>query len=705
MPFWVRLLNVYLPRLYLQRFQLVLGALLLAYVPFALIALPAMFRSTLVLTAHGLAWVTMFTVVAAAVVMATRRIVLLCGPPRYNIDWPVPDERIGRWTFLSHLSLAAPIVVVSTYLSAVHGELGSVGAVLAALAGVAGAAAFLSIASAVYAWLVDASKTLPDLALPGTGTLFRSVHVRPVPQTWIGTMVKRFIDLVRPLLGPGYFEANGEIKTAHLYAAGVCATFGLLYWGAYFVGKPQYANDIPPLVFVLILATLVSLVLSGLSFLLDRHRVPVLLPAIAWLAFLSAVSNSDHHFELRRGEPARAPSPHEIAKTYDSVLTVVAVDGGGIQAAAWGATVLTRLEEASPGFHKSARMISAVSGGSVGTMYFLSVLRADRSPSTEELLRVREASMQGSLSEAGWGLAYPDLWRALVPIVLYRFEKDRGWAIEQAWRRHIADPSATLGEWTVGVREGWRPAMALNATGVETGQRFAFATFSPPDDWALDTVATTYPGYDIEVPTAARLSAAFPYVSPVASARPGKDIKAWHFADGGYSDNTGMVMAMRWLDTAIRHDETQFRNRAVVFIRIRSSPASAPATPKERAWAYEAIGPINTLLSVRTAAQKERAETELDFLQRLWCGKGVAVRKLEFPFELSIPGTREMKNPPLSWQLTAQEMRDLDAAWHTDRNQKELRTFLEIKSKPTAGGCAVPSVGAAGIIAAGAHAE
>jgi hypothetical protein len=230
--------------------------------------------------------------------------------------------------------------------------------------------------------------------------------------------------------------------------------------------------------------------------------------------------------------------------------------------------------------------------------------------------------------------------------------------------------------------------MALNATEVESGQRFAFATFAPPKDWAIETVATRYPGYDIEIPTAARLSATFPYVTPIAAAFPAEGVPAWHYADGGYYDNTGMGIAMRWLDAAMAGHEEDFENTAVAFVRIRSSPLPTAAEPRERAWAYTSIGPIKTLLSVRTAGQRDRAETELDFLQRLWCRRGVAVRSFEFAFDLPVPGSPgKMKNPPLSWQLTPGQVRDLQDAWVTPANTQQLAAYLALRDAPVSGEC------------------
>jgi hypothetical protein len=62
----------------------------------------------------------------------------------------------------------------------------------------------------------------------------------------------------------------------------------------------------------------------------------------------------------------------------------VAAAGGGIQAAAWTARVLTGLEEICaekrPGrFVQSLKLLSGVSGGSVGIMYFVTACKLEGS--------------------------------------------------------------------------------------------------------------------------------------------------------------------------------------------------------------------------------------------------------------------------------------------------------------------------------------
>ncbi len=688
-----RALDVWLPKLYLERFPILLLLFLPGYVLFAECAVPAMFHSTLVLTGRGLFLVTMFAFLTAMVGMALRRTVLLCGPSRFGVPWAPPPAKASYTTFFGHMAFALPLVGAAVWFSAADG-LDRGPAVLWALAGFGAAAICQAIVLAIHAWFVDATVTLPDLVFPNAEGAFKRAHGRPAPQIWPARAVQRILLTLRPYLGPGYFTPTGQVEPSQLYAIGTCGIFWLVYGGLFFLGMPRYDVGVPALVFVLLLVNVVIILLAGVAFCLDRHHLPTLLLVGVWMTLLSWGTGSDHYFRLQpEPHPLTAPSPYELARARRPLVTVVAIDGGGIQAAAWAATVLTRLESAWPGFHRSVGVISAVSGGSVGTMYFVSAMHRDGPMTDGDLDGVRAAARRASLSEAAWGLAYGDVWRALVPPIV-RFEKDRAWAMEQAWRRNFPPGQVpTLSDWIEGARAGWLPSVALNATVVESGQRFSFTTFRPPeapqvtaDDvrpWNLGTLLRDYPHHDIEMPTAARLTATFPYVTPIATARPEPGVPAWHFADGGYYDNTGMGIAMRWLDTALRGNPSDFTGASIAFIRIRSSPYTTDTPPKERAWAYDAIGPIETLVNVRNAGQLERAETELDFLMRTWHDEHVEITPFVFAFDL--PG------PPLSWQLTQRDVSRLDDAWVSSDNQGALRRLLALRDAAVAASGRAPA--------------
>ncbi len=272
----------------------------------------------------------------------------------------------------------------------------------------------------------------------------------------------------------------------------------------------------------------------------------------------------------------------QMAARFDTrpserVLVVVTCSGGGIQAAAWTAKVLTGLHERYGWrFTRSIRLISAVSGGSLGTAYYLANWdeTADQTadPFTpERIQRINRLARESSLEASVWGLAYPDLLRFISPPAVSS-TVDRGWAIEQAWSellaRDCAKPDWRLRSCVTPARNGKLPVPAFNATLAETGQRLVIAPVvlkgslaGPPE--AVEFGYLFPHGADLRVATAVRLSAAFPYVSPIS--RPHRlpmdpsvqtidaeqqrldDYRHYlqncHVVDGGYSDNEGATTA------------------------------------------------------------------------------------------------------------------------------------------------------------------
>jgi hypothetical protein len=685
----LQFLRRHLPRLYFTRFAWLLGCFLVLLVPLALRWIPTMFRSTFIVDIGGVFLVSLFATWAAFTVMSTRRVVLLYGHLRFGAEEPPISDRLPLRVVLGYLSVALPLIGSVVWLSATEGALGWM-AVAGALGGIGAGAVLMWLATLLQDFVSGPDTTLPEIVLPRSRAL-TSAHRQEMSASnglsWWG----RFLARLRPLLGPGYFAPDGRsLLPGHGFQLFLAGVFGWIYALGYFFWSPGSSRgaEAPALAFLLIAATLGTYVLGGLAFFLDRHRVPVLLTIALYCSLVWGLSGSDHYFAL--AEPtsnwASLETPSQIAAhRRQPLLAVVSVDGGGIRAAAWAARALTGIEERWPRFHESARFISAVSGGSVGTMYFVDALHPDRSPNTQELDRVRELATRGSLNEVGWGLAYPDLGHLLLPLPGWHRFEDRGLAMQRAWERDWRPRVPRLSDWIAGVREGWRPAVSFNAVGSENGQRFAFATFGPPDTWGLWTPATAYGDRDVTVSTAARMSAAFPYVSPLARAWPDTPgIYAAHLADGGYYDNTGMGLAMRWLDAALQANGHR-EDPLVLFIRLRSS--AARAEPGELL--SHPTGPLETLMNVRVAAQQERADTELEVLQRLWCLQGVEIRTFEFAFEGS--------DSPLSWQLSAAQKTAIERAWSdpTDpqggqRNTRTLELLIETTTAPPVTRCQAP---------------
>jgi hypothetical protein len=136
-------------------------------------------------------------------------------------------------------------------------------------------------------------------------------------------------------------------------------------------------------------------------------------------------------------------------------------------------------------FDHSIRLISAVSGGSVGAMYIVDAYSKGRLPPISTLdnyppIAHAEAS---SLDEVAFGLVYPDFVWSFFPFAKGFYFKpfsiingpnltsDRGSALETAWELTDTLKTATLAKWRQQVADGQLPAVIFNATLVETGER------------------------------------------------------------------------------------------------------------------------------------------------------------------------------------------------------------------------------------------
>jgi len=172
----------------------------------------------------------------------------------------------------------------------------------------------------------------------------------------------------------------------------------------------------------------------------------------SWLSVAALRLKSDHFYRIHKDSDEKdvyvaATDPGSIlarATENDDRIILVAAAGGGNQAAAWTARVMTGLEEICAEkppnrFIQSLKLLSGVSGGSVGIMYFVTACklegflsrkcsRDDRS--TGILQAVADVAKRSSLSEAIRGLTYTDFIRVVTPSFLTTFTA----TVQKVWR-------------------------------------------------------------------------------------------------------------------------------------------------------------------------------------------------------------------------------------------------------------------------------
>ncbi len=304
-------------------------------------------------------------------------------------------------------------------------------------------------------------------------------------------------------------------------------------------------------------------------------------------------------------------------------LVVVAVDGGGIRAAAWTTIVMAQLERDLPTFPYYVRVVTGASGGMVGIASYVASLR----PPTERIrhldLDKREVTLDqlvdrvatDSLGPVARELVFRDFF---LPPFLHR-TADRGLALERAWEhdtRILEQPFSAL---EAGETEGWRPSLIVSPVIVEDGRRLLISNLDlgelitvsaePPSLQALEYFPHIEPRPGtLRLSTAVRMNASFPYVSPAAEL-PTEPPR--HVLDAGYYDEHGVELAGTWIWT---HREWLRDNTGGVLLvqvpdtRTRERKRQARKDRRDW-WAAGLLGvtaPVETLLTTNGASADYR---------------------------------------------------------------------------------------------------
>jgi hypothetical protein len=516
----------------------------------------------------------------------------------------------------------------------------------------------------------------------------------------------------------GYLTPVGtglQLSKVHVKALWAAVAILLFYLGIFFVSM---VYKLPGPAYIALVVTVLDLVFGALAFFFDAYRIPVIVPLVIWISLFSGNPKVDHYFRVTPdSEPETSGSdPATIlanAQSDGRPIVLVAAAGGGIQAAAWTMQVLAGLQREvdtiQPGiFAKSVRLMSGVSGGSTGVMYFVHSAYPTVDPEMEQkrLEAAVRAAESSSLESAVRGLAYADLFRLLAPFFVWNRFSDRAEELEDAWVQNgdatfrvLGVPSlsqATLKGWRRDLCKGQRPAVIFNASVVETGQRFSFSTshLDPQKKQIAqgqDDFDVEHPSRNVPIVTVARLSATFPFVSPAARCfdsgseqQPGpSNQEKLHFVDGGYFDNSGLVALSTWLDFGLQ--DLEARNPSmmpteILVIQILPFPRPEAATeanhnPKTSSF-FQILSPLQTVLQVRTEVQAGFSQRDFQFLVKRWELEKEHSVKIRF-VTIAYPQIKDATNPPLSWHLRLPDVEEIGQAWNMVKADDDVRCVID----------------------------
>ena len=443
------------------------------------------------------------------------------------------------------------------------------------------------------------------------------------------------------------------------HAGAFCGLFAAwLFYVASFALVNWTSLELPALASLVLLLTLLCWTLSAVTFWLDRARLPILLFV---LLVLTLVPDEPYTFQTATlASSAPLPTANDVVKDAPRFIAVAA-SGGGIHASGWTARVLGGIYLALPTdelkrrFAGSIRMVSPVSGGSVGTLYFLNTsLQDDFRDGTmtgERLTQTLfEPSTASSLDAIAQGLIFQDFWR----LINWGALGDRGRAAERAWTTAIDPVPATsslyrpLAWWGDKANAGLVPAVLFNATIADTGERAVFSTVGLGGRPNGGRRFREMSGRDVPLVTAARLSATFPIITPAARPDAGTN-PGFNFVDGGYYDTYGMSTLIEWLSDLLGTTPRQ----KVLVLQIRDAPKFVPGKSRdESGFLFQTFVPVRTLERFRNAGQVAHGELEMKLLSDRYATGVVDQVVFDWPFGRT----------PLSWHLTAAQKMEIERA-------------------------------------------
>jgi len=528
-------------------------------------------------------------------------------------------------------------------------------------------------------------------------------------------------------VGQGYLvdtqASKGSLKlqSGHVFALSLSVIAFLIYlvcgWG-----KRNITADVatvPALAYILLFLNVACWGLGALTFFFDRFRFPLLFVLAGLVSVTGSAPESDHFFRVETGVTrGRFLSPAEYLKIRlapdsgtPANVVLVATPGGGIQAGAWTAQVLSGLEtELGDSFRKSVTAISSVSGGSLGSLLYAATF--DKLVKKEDLA---EQARRSAIDEVAWGLTQPDFWRTVMPWLGRRWV-DRGWALEEKWTaiNHLGPKRLSALERVTGwftsskpedgyperdiLLSSWKagagmPALLFNSMLVERGQHVVFSNTDYPRADPAESIVNfydLYPEYhdsfDVRAVTAARLSASFPYVAPAA--RPDLDgayEAGFHFVDGGYYDNYGIDALIGWIRDALQSPDPP-NVKDILVLQIRHfNPAAIPGGTKP-GWSFQTYAPLSGLLSMWSSAPVNRDRNELDLLRESYTASDH--RKIWFATIAYDTSDENCSQAPLSWKLSPREQACIVNVWNETKagyNQPALRCIKDYLARTTDG--------------------
>lgn len=358
----------------------------------------------------------------------------------------------------------------------------------------------------------------------------------------------------------------------------------------------------------------------------QQTKIPGITILIGLILVSSALNLNDNHRFRQFSKPEKSVLP-TLDSSFQQWLAnrpdldqfsnkpypvyIAAAQGGGIYAAYHAATAFTKLTEYFPSFPQHIFAISSVSGGSLGASAFSSLVKfggISNKSLSQTASKLFSSDLLTPLLTMG---LFPDLIQRFIFFPIYDWDRARGLevAFEKAWDKlSLPNQDNPLRQsfykhWQP---QGIAPALVLNTTVVETGDRLVISPFqiNLPNK---ENIAIDEPDLDLKLSTAAGLSARFPYFTPVGWYQRSKDKSKLHLADGGYFDNSGIPTALD-IGRSLQRLKGYGTTFEIVYLSLIDGQFNEPTTQLKSEGLNEVLSPVRALFSARKSRSRSAVE-------------------------------------------------------------------------------------------------
>jgi hypothetical protein len=184
----------------------------------------------------------------------------------------------------------------------------------------------------------------------------------------------------------------------------------------------------------------------------------------------------------------------------------------------------------------------------------------------------------------------------------------------------------------------------------------------------------------LQLSTAVRMNAAFPYLTPAVSL---PTMPPYRVVDAGYLDNYGVSLAADWI--ADQRDWLMENTSGIILVQIRAYPRDQVDREQImlrfiRSGTQWITSPIEGLSTAKRSAMIARNHEKLEMLRMSFNGHGESFLS-RFVFEA-------IEEMPLSWALSSADRKKLESALRTEGNERSfagLVSLLQSTSDASAG--------------------